>query len=221
MSRRFRREHATSDTAVSTESESYKTSLTTIRSGVSWAALDAGVVRRHTGVMSNYPRVPFDVEGYVERVRSAASSGSCFICSIVAGTRDDHLVIFRDDVCIAFLAKDPTLFGCSLLAPIEHRTGVVADFSEDEYVELQRRVHRLGRAVSEAVPTERLYVLALGSHEGTAHVHWHVAPLPPGVPYRQQQYAALMHENGYLDIPADEQAALASRLENFMEAEEG
>ena len=115
-----------------------------------------------------------------------------------------------------FFAKDPTLFGCSLLAPLEHRTGVVADFTEEEYLKLQRRVHRLGRAVSQAVPTERLYLLALGSQQGTAHVHWHVAPLPPDVPYRQQQYAALMHENGYLDIPANDQAALASRIATIM-----
>ncbi len=45
--------------------------------------------------------------------------------------------------------------------------------------------------VPHAVSTERLYGLSLGSHGGNAHVHWHVAPLPPGVPYREQQYAAL------------------------------
>ncbi|MGO9872183.1 MAG: HIT family protein [Acidimicrobiia bacterium] len=130
----------------------------------------------------------------------------------MAGTRDDHPIIYRDQLCIAFLAKAPTRLGYSLLAPLEHRTGVVADFTEDEYVDLQRRAHRLGRAVSQAVPTERLYLLALGSHQGNAHVHWHVAPLPPDVPYDQQQYAAITHKNGYLDIPAADQTALASRI---------
>jgi hypothetical protein len=72
--------------------------------------------------------------------------------------------------------------------------------------------HRIGRAVSESVPNERLYVLSLGSRQGNAHVHWHVAPLPPGVPYAEQQYAALMHENGYLDVPDADQAALARRI---------
>ena len=52
-------------------------------------------------------------------------------------------------------------------------------------------MHRIGRAISECTPTERLYVLSLGSRQGNSHVHWHVAPLPPGVPYAQQQYAAL------------------------------
>jgi hypothetical protein len=46
-------------------------------------ALTVGVARRHTGVMSNYPKVPFDVDAYVHQVRAAAGAGECFICSIV------------------------------------------------------------------------------------------------------------------------------------------
>jgi diadenosine tetraphosphate (Ap4A) HIT family hydrolase len=131
---------------------------------------------------------------------------------IVEGVHDDHLVVYRDDVCVAFLGKWPTLLGYTIVAPLEHRTDVVGAFTVDEYVALQRRVHRVGAAVSAAVPTERLYLLSLGSHQGNAHVHWHVAPLPPGVPYDEQQYAALMHEHGYLDVPPAEQAALAARI---------
>jgi diadenosine tetraphosphate (Ap4A) HIT family hydrolase len=166
-----------------------------------------------------YPRVPFDLTSYERRTRDDSRQGSCFICSIVAGDLDGHFVINRDDVCVAFLAKWPTLVGYTLLAPLEHRTQVVSDFTQDEHAELQRRVHRLGRAVSAAVPTERLYVLALGSNTGNAHVHWHIAPLPPGVPYEQQQYAALMvRESGYLAIPESDQAALAQRIAELMAA---
>ena len=164
-----------------------------------------------------YPKIPFDRDSYEQRVRADSADGRCFICSIVAGERDDHLVLFRDDVCIAFLAKFPTLLGYTLLAPVEHRTDVVGSFTEAEYVELQRRVHRLGRALIAAVPTERLYVLSLGSHQGNAHVHWHLAPLPPGVPYREQQYAALMHERGHLDVPDEDLAALAEDIARRIE----
>jgi diadenosine tetraphosphate (Ap4A) HIT family hydrolase len=155
-------------------------------------------------VPPTHTRIPLDVASYTEQVRADSRRGKCFVCSIIAGERDDHLVIYRDDISIAFLNRFPTLLGYSLLAPIEHRNGVVTDFTEDEYVELQRRVHRLGTALSTVVPTERLYVLSLGSHHGNSHVHWHLAPLPPDVPYEEQQYAALMHENEYLDIPSDE-----------------
>jgi diadenosine tetraphosphate (Ap4A) HIT family hydrolase len=165
-----------------------------------------------------YPRIPFDLDAYEQRVRSDAAGGRCFICSIANGERVDHLVVFRDELCIAFLAKYPTLLGYTLVAPIEHRTDVVGGFTEAEYVELQRRVHRLGTAISASVPTERLYVLSLGSRQGNAHVHWHVAPLPPGVPYRAQQYAALMHEGGYLDVPEADLAALAERVAGKLSA---
>ena len=157
-------------------------------------------------------RIPFDLSSYEAGVRAAAQRGACFICEIVRGERDDHLILFRDEVCIAFLAKFPTLAGYTLVAPLEHRTDVVGAFTEDEYVELQRRVHRIGRALSHAVPTERLYVLSLGSHQGNAHVHWHLGPLPPDVPYREQQYAALMHERGQLDLDDAELADIAARI---------
>ncbi len=62
------------------------------------------------------------------------------------------------------------------------------------------------------VPAERMYCLSLGSQQGNAHVHWHIAPLPPGVPYHQQQYYALMAENGVLDLDDSTQAALAQAI---------
>jgi len=60
--------------------------------------------------------------------------------------------------------------------------------------------------------TERLHVLSLGSRQGNRHVHWHLVPLPPGVPYEQQQVTALAPERGYLDIADEVQAELARRL---------
>lgn len=73
-------------------------------------------------------------------------------------------------------------------------------------------MYRVARAVAAAVPTERLYSLSLGSQQGNAHLHWHVAPLPPGVPYREQQFYALMSENGVLDVDDRSQAALARAI---------
>jgi hypothetical protein len=68
------------------------------------------------------------------------------------------------------------------------------------------------------VPTERLYILSLGSHQGNAHVHWHVAALPPGVPYHEQQFRALMTETkGVLALSAEEQADLADQLRSALD----
>jgi hypothetical protein len=53
---------------------------------------------------------------------------------------------------------------------------------------------------------------SLGSQQGNAHLHWHVAPLPPGVPYDRQQYYALMTENGVLDVDDSSQGDLARAI---------
>jgi diadenosine tetraphosphate (Ap4A) HIT family hydrolase len=89
---------------------------------------------------------------------------------------------------------------------------VVAGFSEPEYLELQRWIYRVGRAIEHVILTERLYILTLGSHQGNCHVHWHVAPLPPGVPYAEQQLAALAMSRGILSISADDMTRLAREI---------
>ncbi len=62
------------------------------------------------------------------------------------------------------------------------------------------------------LPVERMYSLSLGSRRGNSHLYWHVVPLPPGVPYEQQPYHALMAVNGVLDVSDGEQAALATAI---------
>ena len=140
--------------------------------------------------------------------------GRCFICELVAGNPEfEHHVFFDDGVAIAFLNAYPTLYGQSIVAPREHREQVTRDFALGEYLELQAVVHRVGEALRRVVPTERLYVASLGSKQAHRHVHWHVAPLPPGVPFERQQLAALAWETeGILDVLDEELSALAARL---------
>ena len=141
-----------------------------------------------------------------------AREGPCFVCELLAG-RNPHHVVYEDEVVIAFLNRFPVLLGHALVAPKEHVEHVTGDFEEDEYVALQRAVHRVSEALRTAVPCERLYVLSLGSQQGNAHVHWHLAPLPPGVAFEEQQLAALdWNRNGILDVADDEQAELAGRV---------
>jgi diadenosine tetraphosphate (Ap4A) HIT family hydrolase len=155
-------------------------------------------------------RVPVDHEAVRRR-----TAGRCFICEIVSRNPEyGHHVFFEDEFTIAFLSKYPTLYGYSLVAPREHREQVAADFTEDQYLALQRAVWRVGRAITQVVPTERLYVLSLGSQQANRHVHWHVVPLPPGLPLGEQQYAALDRAD-YLDVPELELTDLASRLRSL------
>jgi ATP adenylyltransferase len=99
----------------------------------------------------------------------------------------------------------------------EHREHVTSDFTQDEYLGLQRVVHCVGEAIRRVVPTERLYILSLGSRQGNRHVHWHLAPLPPGVPFELQQLAAL-DTNVCLDLADAELTELAQKLREGIEA---
>ena len=152
-----------------------------------------------------------DLDAYHERART----GPCFVCGIVARDPDfsNHHIVYEDDEAIAFLNRWPTQYGYTLVAPKEHREQARADFMVDEYLALQRVVYGVAEAVREEAGSQRMYVMSLGSNGGNAHVHWHVVPLPPGTPYEEQQFAAVMLETaGALDIPECENAALAARI---------
>jgi diadenosine tetraphosphate (Ap4A) HIT family hydrolase len=138
--------------------------------------------------------------------------GRCFICEMLAGNPEyQHHVVYEDERAVAFLNRYPSLYGYVLVAPTSPQKQVTGDFSLDEYLHLQAVVHRVGEAIRQVVPTERLYVLSLGSQQANRHVHWHLVPIPPGLPFEQQQLAAL-DSNIVLDLTPAEQADLASRL---------
>lgn len=136
----------------------------------------------------------------------------CFICELVAGTPEHfHRVIYEDDQAIAFLSKYPTVNGYVLVAPKQHKEQVTGDFTAQEYTELQTVIHRIGEAIRRVVPTERLYILSLGSQQANRHVHWHLAPLPPGVPFDEQQYRTL-DRTDYLQLTPEHAEQLAANL---------
>ncbi len=157
-------------------------------------------------------RQPINFAAYIESTRTRA----CAFCEIVAG-RLPHHIIHQDDAAVVFLNKYPTLYGYTLVAPRAHREQVTGDFSLEEYLELQRLIYRVGEAIRQVVATERMYILSLGSQEGNRHVHWHLAPLPPGVPFEQQQFEALSIEKGVLNLSDEEVAALAARIRERMQ----
>ena len=161
-----------------------------------------------------FQRQPMDMEAYQRRVRT----GPCFICEIVAGNPEyPHHIVYEDDDAIVFLNKYPTLYGYTLVAPREHREQATSDFTIDGYLALQRIVYRVAEALRQVVPTERVYILTLGSQQGNRHVHWHIAPLPPGVPYEQQQVEALRMDKGVLKLSDQEMTSLALRIRQAME----
>jgi histidine triad (HIT) family protein len=154
-----------------------------------------------------------DLSAYERRVRS----GDCFICGLLRGDPGaEHELLYDDGTHVAFLNRYPTLRGYALVAPRRHVTDVVRDLGSAEYLALQAVVHAVALAINEVVPTERTYLLSLGSMQGNAHVHWHVAPLPPGVPYDRQQFHAVMAEHGIIQQTPDEIATLGAAIRAAM-----
>lgn len=150
-----------------------------------------------------------DLEAYEARVHA----GPCFICAFLGGQEDHrHEVVLEDEDHVAFLDRYPTLPGKVLVAPKRHLEHVIRDLDEAAYLRLMRFVRLVAGAVEDVMPVERTYLYTLGSQQGNAHLHWHIAGLPPGVPYREQQFHALMAENGVLSLAEHEQARIADRL---------
>ncbi|OKK01732.1 HIT family protein [Amycolatopsis sp. CB00013] len=153
-------------------------------------------------------RVPWQADAYLDLARRA-----CFVCELLDGNPDyPHHIAYRDADAVVFASRFPSVLGHFLIAPIKHREHAIGDFTADEYLAIQRVVHLAGSALSGLLTVERLYVLSLGSQQANRHVHWHLAPLPPGVPYEQQQTAVFDPARGHLDVPDDELADLARRL---------
>jgi diadenosine tetraphosphate (Ap4A) HIT family hydrolase len=153
-------------------------------------------------------RISFDLDAYIEHIQN----NPCFICELIEGCLNGNHVIYQNEEFIAFLNKYPPLYGYVLVAPIAHKEQVTGDFTVDEYLALQRAVYQVAEAVRQTVETERAYILSLGSQQGNRHVHWHIAPLPYGIPFKQQQLEALRVENMILEIPDHEMAELAERI---------
>lgn len=154
-------------------------------------------------------RRPFDLAA----LSRASQTGPCFICELLAGNPDyAHHIVAEDEHSIAFLSKYPTLPGYTLVCPKRHVEDLAEGLDPAAYLRLQAMVHRIARALKQTFDAERIYVLSLGSQQGNRHLHWHVAPLPKGVPYHQQQYHALMAEHGVLKLSDEEMAGSADRI---------
>ncbi len=151
---------------------------------------------------------PFDLAAYEKR-----SKGPCFICEMLAGNPDyQHHLIYESQTAIAFLNKYPKVYGYVLVAPREHREQATGDFTLEDYLALQRLIYQVAEALRQILPTERVYILTLSSQQGNRHVHWHIIPLPPGVPYERQQTAILDFSQGILSISDEEMASLAQAI---------
>ena len=158
-----------------------------------------------------------DLDEYERRTQT----GRCFICELVAGVPgSEHEIVYDDGQHVGFLSRYPTLYGYTLVAPRAHVELIHRDLDRSAYLRLQEVVYRVAQALATVVPCERMYVLSLGSQQGNSHIHWHVAPLPPGTPYAQQQYHALMAEHGIIPWDGQKAAVLSAKLRAALDSQQ-
>ncbi|GAA0418453.1 HIT family protein [Streptomyces luteireticuli] len=156
-----------------------------------------------------------DLGAYAARART----GPCFVCAFLEGDPAfAHETVYDDGEHVAFLDRWPTVPGKILVAPKAHVEHVVRELDESGYLALMGVVRTVALAVERVFGPERTYLLSLGSQQGNAHLHWHIAGLPPGVPYDEQQFHSLMAENGVLAYTAEEQTAMGARLRQELAA---
>lgn len=154
-------------------------------------------------------RKTFDTEKYIETIQNTP----CFICQMVAdNSQNYHHIIYEDDEAIVFLNKYPVLYGYTLVAPKAHKEQATGDFSLESYLKIQKVIYAVAEAIRNHLKPERVYILSLGSQQANSHVHWHIAPLPLGVPFEDQQLNALRFGNGILDLTDEELSDLAAGL---------
>jgi len=159
--------------------------------------------------MNQYERYHPDMKALHHTFQTAP----CFVCEIIKRLpKGAEYIVYEDERFIAFLDKYPRQFGYTLISPKQHLEQVTAEFDLEQYLTLQTLIYHICEAVRVEVDAERMYIFTFGSNQGNAHVHWHVAPLPKGTPYEQQQGAAVGWQAGVLKIPEAEMAALAARL---------
>jgi histidine triad (HIT) family protein len=161
-------------------------------------------------------RVPYK-KAEADQYISERATSPCFICEIVAGKsrRRTHEIVYEDERTIAFLSSMPTQYGQTLVCPKRHVVDVVGGMELNEYLDLQRRVYAVGRAVERAINPERIYIASFGSHQLNAHVHFHIHPLPKGIPIREQQMASMLAEMvGRLELTQEEWEELGTKIRN-------
>lgn len=102
----------------------------------------------------------------------------CIFCEVIAG-RAPGSVVYRDDVCIAFMDIRPINAGHLLIVPIEHAAHL-ADLDERTGGAMFRVAQRLSAAVRRSgLRAEGInLLLADGETAGqeVLHVHLHVVP---------------------------------------------
>lgn len=104
-----------------------------------------------------------------------AGEESCKFCQIANGILPS-LIVFEDDVSVAFLDNRPLFVGHTLLVPRRH-TETLTDLAADLVAPFFRNVQRLALAVERGMQADGSFV-AINNRvsQSVPHLHVHIVP---------------------------------------------
>lgn len=97
----------------------------------------------------------------------------CIFCSITAGRREAHRVVWRTSDFVAFLDLKPIVEGHVLVVPIRHEK-YLFDLNQDAYRDLMNAVHNVADQMKKVFNVERVAMAVSGTE--IPHVHVHLLP---------------------------------------------
>lgn len=123
------------------------------------------------------------------------------IFSRIAAGEIPSYKIAEDDRHFAFLDINPVAPGHTLVIP-KQETDYIFDLNDDEYASLQLFAKRVAEAMRRAMPCKRIGVAVMGLEVPHTHIHL--------IPINAESDMNFFKEK--LSLPADEMAAIASRI---------
>lgn len=154
-------------------------------------------------------RIDFDYDEYHKRIRK----NPCLFCSLASGAQKNpsEYFVYEDDFAAVILDRYPTQLGYCLVFPKVHYE-LVQLLDEQVFLHLQSIVLLTVKAISFAIDVERIYTACLGSQLLTPHIHYHIAPIPHGLPLEKQQWNSMDKSRGVIEYSPKVFNELANKI---------
>jgi len=129
----------------------------------------------------------------------------CFICNNQIGDSD---IVFENEKFIAFLDSYPPTKGYTILALKKHIEDI-SELSEEEYLEFQRILFKISKAIKNAFNPKRICLLNSGGL--LTHWHFHIIPM-----YKEMynNFIDVIIKKKILDLSKTERENLTNKIKN-------
>lgn len=118
-------------------------------------------------------------------LQAAETSKPCVFCEIIAGTRQQEGIVYRDDTVVAFLGIGPRNPGHVLVVPVAHAEGFL-DIPDATMHAMTDTAKRIAAAIKRTDLKMDGFVLQMNTGKAAGqsvfHAHLHIIPRYVGEP---------------------------------------